>query len=70
MTMTATASKATEKQVAYALTLLGKAGYSTRYMDRSFKDLGATMRERTGTVADWLHSMTRTEVSNLIGRLK
>lgn len=34
-------TKATEKQVSFALYLLGKAGYSTRYMDSSFKRLGA-----------------------------
>lgn len=41
-------TKATEKQVSFAIYLLGKAGYSTRYMDASFKRLSAKMRERSG----------------------
>lgn len=61
---------ATEKQISYALALLGKAGYSTRYMNASFKELGASMRERSGSVRDWLANMTKAEVSALIDRLK
>lgn len=61
---------ATEKQVNYALYLLNKAGYSTRFMDSHFKELGATMRERSGKVADWLSNMNRVEISRLIDRLK
>lgn len=38
-----------EKQVRYALHLLDKAGYSTRFMDARFKNLGATMRQRSGS---------------------
>ncbi len=38
-------------------------------MDASFKALGATMRERTGTVEAWLRTMPRHEISALIGRL-
>ncbi len=67
--MTTTTLKSTDKQITYTLTLLGKAGYSTRYMDASFKALGATMRERTGTVEAWLRTMPRHEISALIGRL-
>ena len=63
-------AKATEKQVSYALALLNKAGYSTRYMDSRFKRLGATMRERSGLVEDWLAGMNRARISNLIGELK
>ena len=63
-------ANATPKQVRYALYLLGEAGYSTRYMDASFAALGATMRERSGTVECWLESMNRVEISRLIDRLK
>lgn len=51
---------ATEKQVSY----------STRYMDSSFKRLGATMRERSGGVRDWLASLERHRISQLIDELK
>lgn len=61
---------ATEKQINYALSLLAKAGYSTRYMNASFKELGASMRERSGLVKDWLANMNRAEISALIDRLK
>lgn len=61
---------ATEKQISYALSLLAKAGYSVRFMDASFKALGASMRERSGLVADWLKKMNKVEISQLIDRLK
>ena len=60
---------ATSKQVSYAMSLLGKAGYSTRYMDRRFADLGATMRERSGQVQDWLAGMSKSRISGLIDQL-
>lgn len=59
-----------EKQIKYALHLLDKAGYSTRYMNAEFKKLGASMRERSGTVTEWLQSMSDLEISKLIDRLK
>ena len=62
-------AKATGRQVRYALHLLGKAGYSTRYMDRRFKALGATMRERGGTVEDWLEGMNVARISGVIDTL-
>jgi len=62
--------KATSKQVSYLMVLLGKAGYSTRYMDASFKKLGASMRERSGKVEDWLKGLTVSEASSLIEELK
>ena len=62
--------KATPKQVAYAMSLLGKAGYSTRYMNSSFTAIGATMRQRSGTVENWLSNMTKSEISDLISELK
>lgn len=61
---------ATEKQVGYALFLLDKAGYSTKWMDASFKQLGARMRERSGKVRDWLERMEKHEISSLIDHLK
>lgn len=63
-------SSATPKQVAYALYLLDEAGYDTRYMNASFAGLGATMRQRSGSVEHWLESMSRPEISDLIDRLK
>ena len=54
---------ATEKQVRFALSLLRKAGYSVRYMDASFKELGATMRERSGTVEGWVRNKNVAEAS-------
>lgn len=62
--------QATEKQVNYAFVLLGKAGYSTRYMDKRFKALGATMRERSGTVRAWLESRNIAEMSRIIDTLQ
>lgn len=60
---------ATPKQIAYALHLLAEAGYGTKWMDSSFKALGATMRERSGHVEDWLRNMNRARISKLIGAL-
>lgn len=50
--------------------LLDKAGYSTRYMDARFKELGATMRERSGRVEDWVKGLSSPEASRLIDKLK
>ena len=61
---------ATQKQVRYALFLLNKKGYSTKWMDSRFKHLGATMRERSGTVEGWLKGLNIAEISNVIDRLK
>lgn len=60
---------ATTKQINYALSLLRKNGYSTRYMDASFKELGATMRQRSGSVEGWLANMTKADISWLISEL-
>ena len=60
---------ATPKQVKYALYLLSKAGYSTRFMDSTFKRLGASMRERSGSVEAWLTEMSAPKCSELIDRL-
>ena len=62
-------TKATDKQVNFALHLLNKNGFSTRYMDASFKKLGATMRERSGEVEEWLKAMNRVRISGLIDGL-
>jgi hypothetical protein len=62
---------ATKRQIGYALMLLHQAGYSTRRMDSAaFLDLGATMRERNGTVENWLNGMSVIQASRLIQRLK
>jgi NAD/NADP transhydrogenase alpha subunit len=61
---------ASDKQIGYALALLAKAGYGTRFMDRTFKALGARMNQRSGTVRDWLIAMESQEISHLIDRLK
>jgi hypothetical protein len=61
---------ATEKQVSYALYLMRKAGYSTDWMRSEHKALGATMRERSGRVVDWLSGMDRQRISKLIDDLK
>ena len=63
-------AEATSKQVSYALFLLKKKGYSVKYMDSSFKRLGASMRERSGYVRDWLANMNRAEISGVIDTLK
>jgi hypothetical protein len=60
----------TDKQIAYVLSLLARAGYDTRHMGRGHKELGATMSERSGTVEDWLRGCSRQEISELIDRLK
>jgi len=64
------AATATEKQVRYALHLLGRAGYDTRYMGAQYKRLGAKMSERSGTVDSWLRGLSVTECSDLIDRLR
>ena len=61
---------ATERQVNYALALMAKAGYSTEWMRSEHKALGATMRERTGRVSDWLARMSGPRISRLIDDLK
>lgn len=61
---------ATKKQVNYALDLLAEAGYGTRYMNASFKALGASMRQRSGTVQAWLEGLSVSEISRLIDHLK
>lgn len=73
MTATSTATRrglATDRQINYLMHLLAKRGYSTRFMNSSFKALGATMRQRSGTVRGWLESLTTAEASALIDQLK
>ena len=60
---------ATEKQIGYAMYLLDKNGYSTKYMDKDFAKLGATMRERSGTVESWLSEKSNSELSSIIRQL-
>lgn len=59
----------TPKQINYAMYLLHKNGYSTRYMSARFSALSATMKERSGTVKGWLEGMNRFEISDLIKEL-
>ena len=61
---------ATQKQVTFALSLLAKKGYSTKFMNASFKALGATMRERSGTVEAWVAGMSVACASELIDSIK
>ena len=62
---------ATKRQIGYAVMLLRQAGYSNRSMENAaFLELGATMREQSGTVEDWLNSMSAANASRLIQRLK
>jgi len=61
---------ATEKQISYALSLMRRAGFRTDYMSAEHKALGALMRERSGKVVDWLASMDRQRISELIDDLK
>ena len=61
---------ATSKQINYALSLLHRNGYGTKWMDRTYKQLGATMRERRGSVRGWLDGKSAAELSDLIDSLK
>ncbi len=61
---------ATAKQINFAMSLLARNGFSTEWMDSSFKRLGATMRERSGRVEAWLTHMNRQRISRLIDELK
>ena len=64
------AGRATDKQVRYALMLLAQAGYSTKWMNAEYRKLGATMRERSGPVVDWLANKNVAQISSLIDELK
>ena len=61
---------ATAKQQSYLMYLLGENGYSTKYMTASFSRLGASCRQRSGMVADWVAGLTKAEASRLIGDLR
>jgi hypothetical protein len=61
---------ATEKQVRYLMILLARNGWRTDWMDSSFSALGATMRERSGRVEDWLRHLDVGRASRLIDELK
>jgi hypothetical protein len=66
---TTTTTKATDKQVAYAMSLMRRAGLDTRFMSGQHRVLGASMRERQGRVEDWLRSLSKWEASEVIDRL-
>jgi hypothetical protein len=62
---------ATKRQIGYAVLLLRQAGYSNERMDSAaFTELGASMRERSGAVEDWLTGLSVAKASCLIQRLK
>ena len=61
---------ATDKQVRYIMHLLYKNGYSVKFMDSKFKNLGVTMNQRRGTVEYWANSLSSGEASNIIEQLK
>lgn len=61
--------RATARQINYILMLMARAGYSTRFMRAEHKELGASLRQRHGTVADWLASLSIGEASSLIEQL-
>lgn len=58
------------KQRNYILYLLGRAGFDTRYVNSKYKALGLTMRERQGTVSDWLDNLPEHQVPATIRRLQ
>ncbi len=60
---------ATEKQVNYLLYLLGKKGFDTKWMNSQYKHLGVTMKQRHGTVEEWLKSLSVSDASKLIEKL-
>ena len=60
---------ATERQVRYALYLMERAGYGTRYMRSEHSRLGARCRERRGTVEGWLYSLSTHRCSEVIEQL-
>jgi hypothetical protein len=64
------AKKATPKQIERAIMLLGKANYSTGFIDANFKRLGATMSDRDCTVESWLAAKTESEIEMLLERLR
>jgi cobalamin biosynthesis Mg chelatase CobN len=61
-----TKGTASKKQISYILHLMAEAGYSTDWMNARHKALGATMRERSGRVIDWLAKMDSASASSLI----
>ena len=62
--------KATTKQIGYALMLLSRAGYPTRFMSAQFKQLGVTSAKRSGSVEWWLSDVNVAQISKLIDELK
>ena len=61
---------ATPKQTNYIMYLLDAAGYDTRWMDKSYRALGAKMSQRSGKVENWVSSLNTAEASNVIQTLK
>ncbi len=50
--------------------LLHQKGFRTDWMDQSFKTLGATARERHGSVESWVRSLDDGSLRILIADLK
>ena len=63
-------NKASDKQVRYLLQLLEEAGYGIQYMEARYNNLGASMRERSGSVEGWLKARSVGQASRLIDKLK
>lgn len=60
---------ASEKQINYILSLAGKNGMSTRYMNSRWKRF-ASSRERSGSVRDFLAGLDAHRASEIIDALK
>ena len=61
---------ATDRQVDYAIYLMRKAGFRVDRVDEEHQVLGTTGDECTGRVVDWLSSMDRHRISDIIKKLK
>ncbi len=58
--------RASKKQLNYLYVLLQKAGWDTTYRNAQWKELGFSMKERSGRVAD----LTSEQASRAISALK
>lgn len=59
-------AKASEKQIGFALGMLGANGFSTEIMTAKYAQLGAVPQGYRGEVTHWLRSMTSVEIGALI----
>lgn len=58
-----------KEQIDHCLLLLEKFGYSTKFINSSFKKFGAKLAEQQTSVRDWLKSRSKQEISSLITQL-